>query len=322
MGKRHKGQISYEERVCIAAYIWEGLSNNAIAKKLCRDPSSISREVKRNSGGPERRHYGAKLANDLAICKKQIAASNNPKKKPEIWEYVEEKIRQGWSPELISGRMGIDRPGLSVSHEAIYQYIYYSHSDLTGYLARRRWFRRKRNGRKAKRSPIPNRLSIDNRPEHVENRGQIGHWESDSLVCSSSKVSLNVMVERKARYVQISKLSNLTSNETMKRIITRLRGLPSHLRRSITYDNGFENRGHEEINRRLKTRSYFCVPYHSWEKGSVENMNMLIRRYIPKKMDLSTVTDEKIKYIENQLNNRPKKCLGYLTPYEVFNNYS
>jgi IS30 family transposase len=322
MGQREKGDLSFEERVKIEVYISDGLSDNAIGRRLKRAPSTISREIHRNRGGPRRSHYKASHANDLAILKRSIAAAKNPRKAPEVWEYVTDMLKEGWTPEMISGRISIDHPGLHVSHEAIYQYIYSKGFDLTGYLPRRRPMRRKRNGRKAKRSPIPNRLSIDNRPDHINNREQIGHWESDSVVCSTSKISLNVMVERKSRYVQISRINDLTSAETKTAIVSRLASLPQYLRRSITYDNGFENRRHEEINQMLKTTSYFCLPYHSWEKGSVENINGLIRRYIPKKMDLSTVTEEQIRYVENQLNNRPKKCLGYLTPNEVFNNYS
>ena len=322
MGQREKGDLSFEERVKIEVFIAEGLSDNAIGKNLARAPSTISREIKRNKSGPRRNQYSANIANDLARIKRVIAAAKNPRKKPEVWDYVIEKLKGGWPPETISGRIGIDQPGLYVSHEAIYQYIYSKDFELAGYLPRRRLFRRKRNGRKAKRSPIPNRLSIDNRPDHINSREEIGHWESDSVVCRASKVSLNVMVERKSRLVKISRINDLTASETKAAIVTRLAVLPQHLRQSITYDNGFENRRHEEINQILKTTSYFCVPYHSWEKGSVENMNGLIRRYIPKKMDISTVTEEQIKYVENQLNNRPKKCLGYLTPNEVFNNYS
>jgi IS30 family transposase len=313
--------LKYWERVALEVYIREGLSNNQIAKKLGRDPSTITREINRNKSGPERRHYAADTAKSLMMCRKRISA-RNAQKPPQVWEYVEEKIKEGWTPELISGRISIDIPELSVSHEAIYQYVYRSVPDITGYLPQRRLVRRPRGPRRSRRSVIPNRLSIEHRSDIANKRQEIGHWESDSLVSSKSKVSLNVLVERKSRLTKLTKIPNLTAAETTSAIVKNLIHLPKQLRRSITYDNGFENTKHQETNRMLRTRSFFCSPYHSWEKGSVENVNMLIRRYIPKKMDIADVCNEDLKYIENRLNNRPKKCLDYQTPLEVFNQYS
>lgn len=314
-------KLTFEERVKIECLIQESLSNNEIAKRLRRSPSSITREINSNKAGPQRAHYKAKIAQDLADCRQRIAAKANPRKKEEVWQYVESKIKLGWSPEIISGRIGLDEPDLSVSHEAIYQYVYSQPLNLSGYLARRRFYRRPKGPRKAKRSNIPNRLSIAYRPEVINQRLELGHWEADSVVCSQTKESLNVLVERLSRFVQITKIANLTARETEKTIVERLEVFEPHFRRSITYDNGFENKNHEMINQTLKTSSYFCEPYHSWEKGSVEQVNGLIRRYIPKKMDLALVTEADIAFIENQLNNRPRKCLGFKTPQEIVNTF-
>lgn len=320
--KKGQTQLSYKDRVSISVYIKEGLSNNEIGRRLCRNASSISREIKQNKAGPRRDQYNPDIAHDLSVIRKRIAARENPRKSPAVWKYVEDKLKEGWTPELISGRISLEHTELSVSHEAIYQYVYKHELKLAGYLPSRRLFRRPKGPRRPKQSPIPNRISIENRPEPANLREEPGHWESDSVVCGKSKESLNVMVERKSRFVAISKIRDLTSRETCRAIVARLAEMEDALRRSITYDNGFENRMHEHINEELGTQSYFCSPYHSWEKGSVEQVNMLIRRYIPKKMDLSKVTDEQIRYVENQLNNRPRKCLGYRTPNEVFNTFS
>jgi IS30 family transposase len=239
-----------------------------------------------------------------------------------IREYVNEKIREGWSPEQISSRLSIDHPGLSVSHETIYHYIYDEADYLVGYLAKRHKFRRKKKPyRREKKSKILNRISIDRRPEVINERVEFGHWESDSIVSSKSDVALNVLLERVSRKVKITRLINRKSATTAEAILERFRYLPSDTRKSITYDNGSENCRHEKISEILGIIAYFCNPYHSWEKGGVENVNGLIRRYVPKKMDLSKLTEKDIRYVENQLNNRPKKCLGYRTPNEVFNSF-
>ncbi len=321
MRAEKRSHISYEERVRIEVWIGEGWSNNKIGKRLNKSPSTITREINLNKAGPQRSHYRAKTAHDLAKCRKRRAAQSNPQKGDDVWEYVEEKIKKGWSPEIISGRLKIDNPHLSVSHEAIYQYVYRQGFELASYLPWRRPLRRPKGPRKAKQSSIPNRFSILQRPEEVNRRDEIGHWESDSIVSRKSKESLNVMVERLSRLAQISKISDMKPVTTQTAIVSRLKDFKESLRRSLTYDNGFENRNHQIINEKLGTKSYFCQPYHSWEKGSVEQVNMLIRRYIPKKTDLSKVTDKQINLIESQLNNRPRKCLGYKTPWEVFNSF-
>jgi len=321
MKKKRNRYLSYRDRVQIEIYIKEGLSNNEIGRRLKTSPSTITREINRNKGGPKRKSYQADFAHQRAKMRRYGASSVNARKDPKVWDYVESKLKKGWTPELISGRIRLDYPGLSVSHEAIYQYVYRGDIELAGYLPSRRLFRRAKGPRRAQRSMISNRLSINLREETINKREEMGHWESDSLVCSQSKRALNVMVERKARLVQITRLQNHTPQETKQAILSRLSCMPAPIRRSITYDNGIENKDHELVNQELGTQSYFCEPYHSWEKGSVENTNRLIRRYLPKKTDLSTITENQISYIEYQLNNRPKKCLEYRTPQEVFNTF-
>ncbi len=319
MKKRKK--ISYRERVQIEVSIGVGLSNGEIALKLGRHKSSITREINRNKGGPKRKNYRAEFAQAQADFSKYRATQQNPGKDPKIWKYVEAKLRIGWTPELISGRIAYDHPQWSISHETVYQYIYREGHRLTGYLPSRRTYRRPKGPRRGKRSKIVNRLSILERPEVINHRSEAGHWESDSIISRKSKAGLNVMVERQARYVHITKLEDLTAAKTQAAITKRLSNWSAEWRRTITYDNGSENSRHEQINKELGTQSYFCEPYHSWEKGSVEQVNMLIRRYVPKGTDLALLTAEQVQYIEDQLNDRPKKCLGYKTPREFINNF-
>jgi len=318
--KKNYKRLSLFEREVLAIGMAKGKSLRDIAKELGRHHSTLSRELTHHHPPKLRETYSPCASNDIAQVFRRRAGRKRSMDNGTIRQYVEIKIREGWSPELISGRLSIEHPGLSVSHETIYQYIYEEADYLVGYLARRHKFRRtKKPYRREKRSPIPNRISIDRRPEVINERKNFGHWESDSIVSSKSERALNVLVERKSRKVMITKLSNRKSATTTAVISSRMICLPVSARRSITYDNGFENRLHETINHQLKTNSFFCNAYHSWEKGSVENINGLIRRYIPKKMDIATVTDDQIRFIENRLNNRPKKCLGYRTPNEAFN---
>lgn len=225
-------------------------------------------------------------------------------------------MRKGWSPEIIAGSLSIDRSGNSISHEAIYQYIYEERKELVGYLVRRHKKRMKRgHSRKHQKSHIPNRVSISERPDVVDKRERIGDWESDSMISGQSKVAVNVLADRKSRVTLINLLSQKTAVETKWAIIQSLIKYPAY---TITYDNGSENTEHEEINKVLDITSYFCKPYHSWEKGTVENTIGLIRRWLPKKTDLAQVSKAKIMEIESWLNNRPRKCLNYKTPLEVF----
>jgi transposase, IS30 family len=161
-------------------------------------------------------------------------------------------------------------------------------------------------------------VPITQRPDEVNTRETLGHWESDSVVGSDRKAGLKVVVERASRLVNISLMDDKTAKETKKVILRRLANHPEELVQSITYDNGSENVLHNDINEKLGAQSFFCEPYHSWEKGSVEQVNGLIRRFFPKGTDFNNLTTTDINRVEKLLNNRPRKCLNYRTPYEVF----
>jgi IS30 family transposase len=224
------------------------------------------------------------------------------------------------SPEQIAIYLRRRYSGFSVSHETIYQYIYRFQMGWAKLLTRKhepRWS--KRMGKKhSRREMIPNRVWVSERPEAVNAKNEFGHWEGDSVVCSQSVESLNVMVERQSLYVTIRKVLNRKPGTTRDMMIKTLGSFKKGSRKSITLDNGIEFKYHEEVKKALKLKTYFCHPYHSWEKGLVENTNGLIRRFLPKKTDLSKVTDKELRLIEYLLNSTPRKSLGWQTPAEVF----
>ena len=316
-------QLSSEERDKIAILYAGGLSLKDIAQVIGRNKGTVSRELNRNRA-PIYDVYLSHKADMRAKLRKQQAGKRARLKDPMIEEYVIAKLKIGWSPEQIAGRLSKNYPHLSISYEAIYQYIYDKETrkkiDLTVYLARvhrkRRFFGQSHRHTK---SHIPNRVSIEQRPKYIDKRVQLGHWEADTAVSRQSKKALAISLERSTRMIHISKLSAKTSHNLTRAITNRLNRYPQRLRRTITYDNGSENVGHQKINKMLGTKSYFCNPYHSWEKGSVENSISLIRRFLPKKTDFAIISHYRIRKIENLLNNRPRKCLNFRTPLEIFN---
>jgi IS30 family transposase len=320
MPKRYK-HLSQEERELIANLLSEGSSLGDIAKTVGRDKSSISRELKRNSP-PERRRYVPCRAHARACERKTEANKHERLKNDLVRQYVKDGLVKGWSPEQISGRIQIDHPGQAIHHEAIYQYIYHPQNPnrLEMIQLLRRAHKKRRNksiGRKVRKTTIPNRNPIDARPKSVESRRHYGHWEGDSLISRKSKVALNTLVERKTRLVLITKLPRKSAAETNRAVIGRLKKLPAKGRQTLTLDNGTENAKHEALSAKLGIRCYFARPYASWERGTNENTNGLIRWYLPKGTDFRTITSEQIARIEYLLNSRPRKCLGYKTPAEV-----
>lgn len=319
MKKSNYSHLTVEERDQISVLKAEGQSLRSIARMLGRNHTTISRELIRNAPPVRKGRYLSHKAHARAVQKKSHAHQRGRLKSEEIRRYVELHLSQHWTPEQIAGRLPLELKGATISHEAIYQYIYTERHDLVLSLAKHHKKRQKRGHTHKHRKPhIPNRISIENRPKFIEKRVQAGHWERDSLVSRASKACLDVKIERKSRYTMIDQIERRTAEAVRIAIITRLKPLPKSLRRSLTYDNGTEHADHDIINKALGTRSYFCHPYSSWERGSNENMNGLIRRFLPKKTDLSKVSPALIKQIEFLLNNRPRKCLNFKTPSEVF----
>ncbi len=315
------GHLNRDERDKIAIWKAEGWSIREIGRRLGRDAGTISRELDRNSAQVNKGYYLSSKAQERAEVRKKVSGYRQKLKNENIRAYVLAHLRIGWSPELIAGRIGKEHAGLTISHEAIYQYIYEQAPYLRSYLPRKhrkRW--EKGHSRKHQRFLIPHRVSISERSPQVNKRIRFGHWESDTMEGRRSEAAaLNVLVERKSRVMRITKMSDRTSATTRSAIIDKLKDLPRRACKSITYDNGHENTEHYKVNRKLKTRSYFCDAYCSWQKGSVEQSIGLVRRFIPKGWDVSTVSLKHIARIEDLLNHRPRKCLDFATPAEVFN---
>ncbi|MDI6784223.1 MAG: IS30 family transposase [bacterium] len=322
MEKKQYRHLSSEERALLAVLRAKGNSITDIARALDRDQGTISRELKRNQS-PAYQVYLAHKAHERAVKRKQQSGKRPRLKTKMIQNYVVKKLRQAWSPEQIAGRLSLEHPEWSISYEAIYQFIYDKHTrdtyDLVPLLARSHRKRLPRtHSHRHKVSHIPRRISIKERPKHIANRIQPGHWEADTAISRKSKPALAVVLERKSRLIRIAKLKAKTAREFRAAVNRRLRRYPENLRRTITYDNGSENVEHLRINHILGTTSYFCEPFHSWEKASVENSLGLVRRFFPKKTDFAIIDKKQIKKVEYLLNTRPKKCLGYKTPLEVF----
>lgn len=319
--ERQYKQLSLEERDRITEMQAGGFSLRAIAEALGRSPSTITREVGRNSS-PAYMLYMSHRAHDRAVKRKEGAARRPRLKDKETESYVLEKLSLGWSPEQIAGRIGMEHSGLSISHEAIYQYVYHPRTEERDELIRclRRGHRKRKTkgvGRKERKTKILNRISIEERPMSADSRSRFGHWEGDSLVSRKSLAALNTLVERRSRLLLITKLDRKSAEQTSETVIQRLGGLPERARRTLTLDNGTENAGHEDITEAIGTRCYFARPYASWQRGTNEHMNGLVRWYFPKGTDFGKITEEQVVMVESLINTRPRKCLGYKTPLEV-----
>lgn len=321
--------FSIEEREKIQALLWQKVSVRGIAVALKRSPSSVSREINRSI--PLKRSYKPRLAHEKALNRRKSRGRKLRLKNGFVRRYVIAGLKAGLSPEQISGRLHLEYPQEAVCHEAIYQYIY-SHvhregygfmkpgyHDLRQYLKRRHKRRGQQGMRAVQRVCRPKGPCIDERPEEVETRKVVGHWEGDSMVSRKSRVGLNTLVERKTGLVFITKIPDGTAVSTREVVVKRLSVLPKQIRKTLTTDNGHENFLYEQVETYLGIQWFFAHPYHSWERGTNENTNGLIRWYFPKGTDFATITDEAIRVVESALNNRPRKRLGWRTPLEVFN---
>jgi len=283
-------QLTSEERDIISVLRARGKKPSEIARILGRNKSTVCRELKRNKSSTYN-VYLSHRAHERAVKRKCEAAQRPRLKNKVIMDYVVKKLHLGWTPEQIS-------PCLPRRHR---KRLPRGHS------------------RKHRKLHIPQRVSIKERPVYINERLEFGHWEVDTMLSRQSSSSLAVALERLSRRLHIAMLPAKSARE-LRIALNRLLGRhPTNLRKSITYDNGSENVEHMFINKTLGTQSYFCEPYRSWEKGSVENAISLIRRFLPKKTNFAIITKEQIKQIENLLNNRPRKCLSYKTPNEIFN---
>ena len=290
-----------------------GTSLHKIATIVERDVSTISREIKRNTGG---RGYRFKQADEKAVERRENASRTPKKLTRTLVAIIEEKILEDWSPDQISGRLKDDDIA-SISHETIYQHIWEDKRTggiLYKHLRHNGKKYNKRSSSTAGRGCIPNRVDITERPQIVEQKARIGDWEGDTVISAISKTALLTVVDRHSKFTRIKKIGRKTAENVRFAMNVVMRSLPVL---TVTYDNGMEFAAHQGIAADLKAHCYFAAPYHSWERGLNEHTNGLIRQYLPKSVDFKDITDDEIQAIEDRLNNRPRKILGYKTPMEV-----
>ena len=320
--------LSILEREKLQELFWEKRSVRYIASVLQRSPSSISREINRNLPA-ELWSYTPRLANEKALIKRKERGRKDRLKTKEIREYVIKHLKERWSPEQISGRLKIDLHQ-TISHEAIYQFIYNqvyrdgwgelkpNHEDLRIYLRRRRKRRQKKGIVRNQRIFKLKGISIEERPEVVLERTRIGDWEGDTVESKDHKPGVNTLLERKSGLYLITHLKSKTSSATCDAVRTRFEFLPDRFKKTLTLDNGVENSNWKRIQKETKMKCFYAHPYSSWERGSNENANGLLRDYFPKKTDFSMISRELLATVEYKLNTRPRKRLGWKTPLEVW----
>lgn len=304
--------LTQDERYQIAILAKAGHDRSDIARVMERHKSTISREMTRNRGA---RGYRPKQAHARS---KFRAAQNGPRVAAETWAIVAVKLAETWSPEQISGHLKVNGQA-TVSHEAIYQHIY-ADKRAGGTLHRALRCQkvcRKRYGGRERRGTIPNQVSIDLRPAVVAERGRFGDWEGDLVIGAGQKQALVTLNERTSRYTLIAHVPKKTAQAVSDAMISMLTPFAACVH-TLTTDNGKEFAQHERIAKQLGADFFFAHLYASWERGANENMNGLIRQFFPKKMAFESITLGDIELAMHRLNHRPRKCLGFKTPHEVF----
>lgn len=320
--------FSIEEREKIQELIWQKTSMRGIAKALGRSVSSVSREIKRhNSEQPKR--YNPRRAHIRAFERRKSRGRKDRLKNETIRKYVITHLKDRWSPEQISGRMKKDGVG-NISHEAIYQYIYAQvhrdgwgilrpgKEDLRGYLRRSRKRRMKKGLRRSQRVLKPHGPSIEDRPKIVESKKRVGDWEGDMVMSKGNKPGVNTLLERKTGMYLITRVKEKTAAATNAAISRRMETIHQDFKHTITLDNGSENSAWIELEMMTGLETFFAHPYCSGERGANENTNGLLRDYFPKKTDFSMIPDEVLATVEQKLNSRPRKRLGWMTPLEAW----
>lgn len=314
--------FSKEERIRLAALQQAELSNKEIARELRRDAATIGRELNRNRS-PEKDRYLPGRAQELCDERRTNANQQFHKIIPDSdhEKYVIAKLKKHWSPEQISGR--IKRKKLfkiTIVHETIYQYIYNDKPELKKYLRCTKGKYRRRYGTKIreKQREEAKKKRIDERPTIVETRKRIGDWEGDTIVGGEKTMHILTHVDRKSGLLMADKASDATALAIRKLTVARFNKLPKKKRQTITYDNGVQFAEHEATERDLNISIYFANPYHSWERGTNENTNGLIRYFLPKKSLFKNITQQKLDRIVKLINTRPRKRHNYATPEEVF----
>jgi transposase, IS30 family len=325
MERKKYERLSLEERIIIETLLKEKRKKTYIAIQLNRSRSTITREINNWVRRPSDcysaslAHWYAKDDNDTKRLQDKI--TQNPKLKMAIFR----GLLSHCSPELISGRLKLaypDEPSMQISYESIYRYIY-THPQgkinlkLIQLLVRHK--SRRRNVKlRGKRQSISDRKTIDSRPVHIENRQEPGHWEGDLMIGTKQNSCIGTLVERKTRYVILVKLSGKKSDVVTTAFAKKFKRLPLKMRKTMTYDNGTEMANHKSFTLKTGMDVFFAHPYSSWERGTNENTNGLIRRFLDKKTDFNNISNDELEKLQNILNNRPRKVLSYYTAAEMF----
>jgi len=325
-------QLSLEEREHLFSWHEQGISLREIGRRLRRSHTSLGKELKRNRIGLGKRsteylifHYVPCKAQEKAMKRGVKQRQKAPLKEPLIFLYVREHLRPpySWTPEQIAGRLPIDHPGNSIDDDTIYRYIYGPRQvrmKLWKYLPHHRRKRMKQNGRKVtNRGEVVQAIHITKRPKYIQQRKQPGHWETDNLEGrKSDQTGVSVTVERRTRLIRIRKLNNHKAGTKTDVLLEQFSQEPKELKRTLTLDNGPENKDGGKFRNQSAMTVYKTTPYHSWEKGTVENTIGRVRKYIPKGKSVDTTSDKHLLTIEDRMNNTPRKCLGFLTPNEAY----
>jgi transposase, IS30 family len=309
-------QLSREERYTIARCRAHAMSARAIALVLGRAPSTISREVLRNAKAYDGA-YRAEPAHSYAVARRRRCRRGS-QFDPQQLQLVEELVQEQWSPEQVAGRLK-EQGVFGISHETIYRRIRRDRragGTLWKQLRVMPKFGRKRYGRQDSRGVLPGKRHISERPPEVEPREVLGHWEADTVIGADKRHCILTLTERVSRFVVIRKLLARTKDEVIRaasQVLHVHRGV-----KTITFDNGTEFHDYALLEKRFPVTCYFATPYHSWERGTSENMNGLIRQYLPKGTCMRRVTQDDCNYIAFKLNSRPRKILGFKTPAEIY----
>jgi transposase, IS30 family len=320
--------LSLREREEIAVGLAAGLSVRVIAARLGRSPSTISREVRRNSRG--RRYYRALAAQGQAQWRARRPKAARLAGNAVLRAWVQDKLEHRWSPEQISVmlvREFPDDPGMRVSHETIYQSIYVQgrgalRRELVACLRTGRALRKPRRREGERRGRIPGMVLISERPAEAEDRAVPGHWEGDLIIGAGNKSAIGTLVERATRFVLLLHLPDGYAPDRVAAAMTEaMGGLPDALRRSLTWDQGKEMTGHAQIAVDTGLDIYFCDPHSPWQRGSNENTNGLLRQYFPKGTNLAAHSREHLQAVADELNSRPRKTLGWRTPAQALDEF-
>ncbi len=311
-GYRH---LTFDGRCQIYALGKSGLSNGAVARRLGRAPSTVSRELRRNAGG---RGYRHRQAQRKATERRSDASSVPRKLTEERRERVVAKLAEGWSPEQVPGRLRLEDPEM-VGRQRIYDLVRADRRDggtLWTHLRRRGKKPNRQGGRHAGRGHIPGRRDIPERPETVGEKARIGDWEADTVIGGAHRGAVVSLVDRASKFTLLRRVGRKKAKKVRRAMVRMLRstGIPVH---TVTADNGKEFAEHAKVAKALGADFFLPTPYHSWERGLNERTNGLLRQYLPKGTDLRQVTDARVREVQDILNARPRKAPGYLTPAEA-----